>query len=153
MSTDEKSEPQPTDSGPKVRVIDINLSELLQGASPADVPKSLPPLEVLASSLAVITVMKEAREQRHIEELLLGAWGVVFKRLHRRSTPPTWEIQTSVLHEYFTHSGDWSKMRDCLIQKGSALQSRPGEFHELYEDKLKEARSEYAENFGGASGG
>lgn len=148
MSTDEKPtiEEAPAQQ-PRVRVLEINLADLLGARMPR-----MTGIELQAAALATITIFKEASESapKHLEQMLLGAWDSVFQRLNGRPSPGC-EIQAQVLQEYFQHAGDWSAMRRCIISRGEKQQAEPGDFHRRYESHLETARKEYAAQFGSAA--
>ena len=147
--TDENKPDAGTD--PKVKILEINLGELL-GIGAARAAPRMSGIELQAATLATITVFKEASESapRNLEEMLRGAWRSVQDRLLSRPSPG-WEIQSAALAEYFQHAGDWGAMRRCLIERGERTQTEAGDFHRRYETHLETARKEYAAQFGSGS--
>lgn len=149
MSAEEKvvDAETPQQMEPKVRFIEINLSDLL-GRQAA--PK-LSHLELTAAALASITIIKAAAESHpeRAQALLKMHWSQV--ELSVRLPGTNCEIDAAVIGEYFRHAGDWGAMRQCLIDTGERLQKAQGEFHAKYEEMLAKARGEFDKLFGVAA--
>ena len=156
-TTDDKSgasDPQqPAADAGKVRVIEINISDILSGnVNFADVLRrskpatpALRPIDIVSAALAAVQILKEYSESNPdvMERLLLGSWMSVEQRLEGHS-PHAWRVDAMIMAEYFRHAGDWGAMRQCMISMGERLQSAQGEFHQKYEEALAKSRASLA---------
>ncbi len=128
---------------PPVRIISIQLDSLGR-----TIPE-MPPLEIAAAALAVVTILKELTETRPKEAVavLRGAWEMVAWGLRGGATGRIW-VHAQVIQEYFAHGGDWSAMQACLRSYGETDQEAPGAFQRQYESRLAAARRDCEECFG-----
>lgn len=149
MSADEQTPPsntEPAPSDPPVQVVAVNLADILSGkVRLADIVAAARPLsriDIVASALAVVQLLKEASESnpRQMERILAGAWLAVERRLEGGGGQ-WWRVDALVLAEYFRHAGDWGAITRCLRNTGEGLPEPPGEFQTRYDDVLTRARA------------
>lgn len=129
-----------------VHTIPADLSEKLIKALTGTLELDL--VDIGARSFAVISIMDENSESNTegVQGLLLSCWHS-FSAVGR-STPIKRATDKQILHEYFTHRGDWRAMKSCLLDAiREAAPTRVPEWEEKVAKYLTDARKQFEDAF------
>ncbi|HEY6923258.1 MAG TPA: hypothetical protein VI653_07315 [Steroidobacteraceae bacterium] len=110
---------------------------------------SIDPVDIAARAFAVISLMDENSESNTegVQGLLLSCWECF--SAGRRVSPVKRATDKQILHEYFTHRGDWRAMKTCLLSGvREVAPTRVQEWEEKVAKYLLDARQQFEAAFG-----